>query len=96
MRIREEALRVVDDLLDLEARSIVDAGSVVRSDEERASQAAIRDTEVIRSFRVGECETRRASLALHGLVDMGCSDGRGAVIASDTGERDVLFDWSGP
>jgi hypothetical protein len=37
MRIREEALRVVDDLLDLEARSIVDAGSVVRADEEGAS-----------------------------------------------------------
>lgn len=93
MRIREEALRIIDDLLHVKASSVVDAGCVVDSDEEGASQAAIGDAAVIRSLRIGECETRRASLALEGFVDMSCSDCRGAVVASDTGERDVLFKW---
>jgi hypothetical protein len=78
----------------VEARSIVDAGCVVRANEERTSQAAIRDAAVVRTFWVRKSKTRWARFSLDSFMDVGCSYGRRAVLASNTREGDVLFDWS--
>jgi hypothetical protein len=89
--VSEEATGVGNDLADVEASSLVSTShGVVDANEEGSGQAAVGDTAAVRSLGVGEGKTRWAGGALLALVDMcGCDGGR-HVLASYTGECDVL------
>lgn len=76
MGISEETAGVGNDLADMEASSIVSASSVVGSDKEGSSQAAIGHTAVVRAPWVGECKAWWASSALGTLVDVSSGNGR--------------------
>jgi hypothetical protein len=88
--VSEEATGVRNNLSDVEGSTVVSTGSVVGTSNKRSGQAAVRDTTVVGSLWVGECKTRRAGLALDGLVDVGCCDGGGEIFTCDTGKGDVL------
>ena len=97
MHIREEALGVLLDLLDMEAEALVQARSRVldAGDEavlgagDAADAAAHAGADL---DGVGEGDARRAGLALDGLVDVGGGDGGGLVVALEAGEGDVVAD----
>lgn len=90
MAVSEEATGVGDDLLHMEAGSLVDALCVVDADKERSGQAAVRDTAVVWALGVGEGKTRRSGLALGSFVDVGCCDSRALVVAGDARQCNVL------
>ena len=97
MDISEEAFGVVLDLLDVEAEALVLAsGRVLDTSDEAvpgASDAADAATNTRADLHwVGESDTRRAGLALDGLVDVGGGDGGRLVVALEAGEGDVVAD----
>ena len=97
VHIREEALGVLLNLLDMEAEALVQARSRVldAGDEavlgagDAADAAAHAGADL---DGVGEGDARRAGLALDGLVDVGGGDGGGLVVALEAGEGDVVAD----
>jgi hypothetical protein len=88
--VSKEATGVSDDLLDMEAGSIVDALGVVGADKEWSCQAAVRDTAVVWALGIGEGKTRRSRLALGSFVDVGCCGGRTLIIAGYARQCNVL------
>ena len=95
--ISEEALGVVLNLLDVEAKALVLAGGgVLNTSDETvlgASDAADAATDARADLHgVGESDARRAGLALNSLVDVGGGDGGGLVVALKAGEGDVVAD----
>lgn len=54
MRVSEEAAWVLDNLVNMEASSVVNTIGVVGADEERSLQAAVRGTALIGPGGVGE------------------------------------------
>lgn len=74
--ISEEAGGVCNNLADVEASTVVSTSSVVGTSDEGSGQAAVGDTAAVRSPGVREGNARWASLALLGLVDVGCGPSR--------------------
>ena len=95
--ISEEALGVVLNLLDVEAKALVLAGGgVLNTSDETvlgASDAADAATDTRADLHgVGEGDARGTGLALDGLVDVRGGDGGGLVVALEAGEGDVVAD----
>lgn len=97
MNISEEALGVVLDLLDVEAKALVLTSSGVLNTSDKAilgaSDAADAAADTRADLhRVGEGDARWAGLALDGFVNVGGGDGGGLVVALEAGEGDVVAD----
>jgi hypothetical protein len=95
--ISEEALGVVLDLLDVEAKALVLACSgVLNTSDETilgASDAADAATDARADLDgVGEGDAWGAGLALNGFVDVGGADSRGLVLALEAGDGNVVAD----
>ena len=82
--VSEETGGICDNLADVEASSVVNTSSVVGTNEEGSSQAAVGNTAAVRSLGVGEGKAGRAGLALDGLVDVGCGYSGRHVVAGNT------------
>lgn len=97
VHISEEALGVVLNLLDVEAKALVltSSGVLNTSDETvlGAGDAADAATDAGADLHgVGESNARGAGLALDGFVDVGGADGGRLVLALEAGEGDVVAD----
>lgn len=95
MHIGEEALRVLLDLLHIEAKALVLAsGRVNNSGDETvfgALDAANAAANTLLDLnRVGESDARRAGLALDRFVDVGRGRGGRLVVAAEVVQGDVV------
>ena len=97
MNISEEALGVLLNLLDVEAKALVLAsGSVHHTGDEAILGALDTANAAANTFfdfdRVGESDARRAGFALDRFVDVGRCGGGGLVVSAEVVQSDALAD----
>lgn len=90
MTICEEPTWIRNDLFDVEPIRIITSLRVQSTNFERPSQTAIRNTTVVRSFRIGESKARWACLAFDCFVNVCSRKSRRCILASNTGQGDIV------
>lgn len=91
MDVGKEASRVIDNLLNLEASTLIETSSSIgQASDEGTFQAARGHATLVITDWIGERNARRSSFALCSLVNMSCCAGRRLVISCDAKEGYIL------